>query len=192
MSLGALSSVVAGLSEAPPLFGEERSHHSAPPSPSPLGGEGGTHRVSDGSNCVLAWLSMFPRLVIADHGVEGDEHFAHEGNRGDLRRFSGGDEALVEVAEWGLAAGGGAGCHVESGSHRGAPAGDGSGSSEFAAVVIEGGKADECGDGTARDPAEFGQQGDEGNCRDVLDALQGLEQPDLGNKARDLADRLVA
>src|SRR5713226_3303036 len=94
-----------------------------------------------GSNCVLAWLSMFPRLVIADHGVEGDEHFAHEGNRGDLRRFSGGDEALVEVAEWGLAAGGGAGCHVESGSHRGAPAGDGSGSLEFAAVVIEGGKA---------------------------------------------------
>src|SRR5712692_7579476 len=79
---------------------------------------GGTH-AKRGSNCVLAWLGMFPRLVIADHGVEGDEHFAHEGNRGDLRRFSGGDEALVEVAEWGLAAGGGAGCHVESGSHRG-------------------------------------------------------------------------
>src|SRR5216684_3397388 len=71
-----------------------------------------------------------------------------------------------------------------------ATSGDGSGSLEFAAVVIEGGKADECGDGAARDPAEFGQQGDEGNCRDVLDALQGLEQPDLGNEARDLADRL--
>src|SRR6266851_5081986 len=106
-------------------------------------GRGRDPRRRRGSNCVLAWLGMFPRLVIADHGVEGDEHFAHEGNRGDLRRFSGGDEALVEVAEWGLAAGGGAGCHVESGSHRGAPAGDGSGSLEFAAVVIEGGKADE-------------------------------------------------
>src|SRR6266849_3959362 len=161
-----------------------------PSRPSPACGRGRDPAHSAGSNCVLAWLGMFPRLVIADHGVEGDEHFAHESNRGDLRRFSGGDEALVEVAEWGLAAGGGTGGHVESGSNRGAPAGDGSGSGEFAAVVIEGGKADERGDGAARDPAEFGQQGDEGNCRDVLDALQGLEQPDLGNEARDLADRL--
>src|SRR5258708_34687665 len=106
-----------------------------------------------GSNCVLSRLSMFPPVVTADHGVEHDEHLAHEGNGGDLRLFSGGNQSLVEITERGLAAGGGAGRHVKSRSHPGATAGDGSGSIELAAVVIEGGEADHGADGPPRDPA---------------------------------------
>src|SRR5438067_1347406 len=102
-----------------------------------------------GSNCVLTGFSMFPGLVITDHRIEGDEHFAHQGNGGDLGGFAGGDEAPVEIAERGFAAGGGPGGHVEGGAHGCASAGDGSRSLRLAAVVIEGGKTDQGGDGAA-------------------------------------------
>src|SRR5665213_2925563 len=69
---------------------------------------------------------MFPRLIVADHCIEGYEHLSHKGDGSDLGRLSGGDETLVEGAEWGFAAGGGTRGHVERGSHRGAPTGDGS------------------------------------------------------------------
>ena len=90
---------------------------------------------------------MFPGLVITDHSIEGDEHFAHQGNGGDLGGFAGGDQAPVEVAERRLAAGGGTGGHVECGAHWGTSAGDGSCSLQLATVVIEGGKTDQGGDG---------------------------------------------
>src|SRR5689334_18589197 len=96
-----------------------------------------------GSNCVLAGFSMFPGRVITDHSIEGEEHFAHQGNGGELGGFAGGDKALVEVAERGLAAGGGPGGHVERGSHRGAPTGDRSCSLQLATVVIERGQTDQ-------------------------------------------------
>lgn len=101
--------------------------------------------------------------------------------------FPGGYEAFVELAERRLAAGGGTGSPVEGGSHRGAPAGDGSCSLQLATVVIERGKTDQGGDGTACDAAELGRQREKGDCRDVLDALERL---DLGKQAGDLADRL--
>ena len=101
---------------------------------------------------------MFPGLVITDHSIEGDEHFAHQGNGGDLGGFASGDQAPVEVAERRLAAGGGTGGHVECGPHWGTSAGDGSCSLPLATVVIEGGKTDQGGDGAAGDAAELGQQ----------------------------------
>jgi len=133
---------------------------------------------------------MFPGLVITDHRIEGDEHFAHQGNGGDLGGFAGGDEAPVEIAERGFAAGGGPGGHVEGGAHGCASAGDGSRSLQLAAVVIEGGQTDQGGDGAAGDATELGQQSEQGDGGDVLDALERLEQLELGKQAGDLADRL--
>ena len=92
---------------------------------------------------------MLPRGAFPHHRVKGDEHLAHEGDGGDLRQFSGRNEAAVIDAEGRFAKGGGSGCHVKGGSDRGAAAGDRARSLELATVVVERGQSDESRDGTA-------------------------------------------
>ena len=48
------------------------------------------------SNCVgLSGLGL-PASAVAEHGVEGGDHLAHDGDDDDLGLLAGGGEALVE------------------------------------------------------------------------------------------------
>jgi len=53
-----------------------------------------------GSNCVVgSGGSRLPCSTIAEHGVEGCDHFSHDGDDDDLGFFVGGGEAFVEGFE---------------------------------------------------------------------------------------------
>src|SRR5262249_13972785 len=57
------------------------------------------HRVS---NCVVgSGGSRLPCSTIAEHSVEGCDHFSHDGHDDDLGFFVGGDEAIVKGFEGG-------------------------------------------------------------------------------------------
>jgi hypothetical protein len=56
----------------------------------------GARRVR-GSGGSLA--GMFPGLSVAQHGVEGDQHFAHQGDGGGLGGFAGDDAGLRQAGE---------------------------------------------------------------------------------------------
>src|SRR5215472_703429 len=66
------------------------------------------------SNCVVgsggSWL---PCSAIAEHSVEGCDHFSHDGDDDDLRFFIGGGEAFVEGFEGGTVTACAEGGHVE-------------------------------------------------------------------------------
>src|SRR5262249_21951148 len=65
----------------------------------PEGGEPYGDRVS---NCVVgSGGSRLPCSTIAEHSVEGCDHFSHDGHDDDLGFFVGGDEAIVEGFEGG-------------------------------------------------------------------------------------------
>src|SRR5262249_31798942 len=54
------------------------------------------------SNCVVgSGGSRLPCSTIAEHSVEGCDHFSHDGHDDDLGFFVGGDEAIVEGFEGG-------------------------------------------------------------------------------------------
>src|SRR4029450_4920067 len=59
-------------------------------------------RADEVSNCVVgsggSWL---PCSTIAEHSVEGCDHFSHDGHDDDLGFFVGGGEAIVEGFEGG-------------------------------------------------------------------------------------------
>ena len=62
--------------------------------------------------------------------------------------------------------------------------------------MVEGGQADQGCDGAAIDLSEFGQQRDERDCADVLDAFEGLEQlhlgEEIGSGAHGIEDQAIA
>src|SRR5262245_32715904 len=66
------------------------------------------------SNCVVgsggSWL---PCSTIAEHRVEGCDHFSHDGDDDDLGFFVGGGEAFVEGFEGGTVTACAEGGHVE-------------------------------------------------------------------------------
>src|SRR5262249_44097901 len=78
----------------------------------PFGREHGRHRAV--SNCVVgsggSWL---PCSTIAEHSVEGCDHFSHDGDDDDLGFFVGGGEAFVEGFEGGTVTACAEGGHVE-------------------------------------------------------------------------------
>src|SRR5262249_27212814 len=54
------------------------------------------------SNCVVGSGELrLPYSTIAEHSVEGCDHFSHDGDDDDLGFFVGGDEAIVEGFEGG-------------------------------------------------------------------------------------------
>jgi hypothetical protein len=60
------------------------------------------------SNCVVGSGGLrLPYSIIAEHSVEGCDHFSHDGHDDDLGFFVGGDEAIVE----GFEGGGGVECN---------------------------------------------------------------------------------
>ena len=54
------------------------------------------------SNCVVGSVGLrLPGSIIAEHSVEGSDHFSHDGDDDDLGFFVGVGEAIVEGLEGG-------------------------------------------------------------------------------------------
>src|ERR671910_2868698 len=88
------------------------------------------------SNCVgLSGLGL-PASAVAEHGVEGGDHLAHDGDDDDLGLLAGSGEARVECFEGGVATAGAEGSHVEDVSDRHASAIDAAGAPQLATVEI--------------------------------------------------------
>src|SRR6516225_546647 len=127
------------------------------------------------SNCVVgsggSWL---PCSTIAEHSVEGCDHFSHDGDDDDLGFFVGGGEALVEAFEGGTVTAEGG--HVEDVTDRHPTTIDAAVSLELSAVEVIWCKADEGGDLFAAHLFEFWQQGDEREGQHGADARHRGQQ----------------
>src|SRR6516225_1990163 len=97
------------------------------------------------SNCVVgSGGSRLPCSTIAEHSVEGCDHFSHDGHDDDLGFFVGGDEAIVEGFEGGTVTACTDGGHVKDVTDRHPTTIDAAVSLELAAVEViwcEGGDA---------------------------------------------------
>src|SRR5262249_54329609 len=114
------------------------------------------------SNCVVgSGGSRLPCSTIAEHSVEGCDHFSHDGDDDDLGFFVGGGAAFVEGFEGGTVTACAEGGHVEDVTDWQPTTIDAAVSLEFAAVEVIGCEADEGGDLFAAHLPEFWQQGDE-------------------------------
>src|SRR5262247_3793457 len=129
------------------------------------------------SNCVVgSGGSRLPCSTIAEHSVEGCDHFSHDGDDDDLGFFVGGGEAFVEGFEGGTVSACAEGGHVEDVTDRHPTTVDAAVSLELAAVEVIGCEADEGGDLFAAHRPEFWQQGDEGEAQHGADAWHGGQQ----------------
>ena len=67
------------------------------------------------SNCVVSsGGSRLPRGIIAEHGVEGSDHFSHDGDDDDLGFLVGVGETIGEGPEGGIVSACAEGRHVEA------------------------------------------------------------------------------
>ena len=128
------------------------------PGPAPIEGAGPGGPDGRSSNSVSGCVFC----VCFEHSVEGDKHFAHDGDEGDLVRFAGRDEAFVSVAEGALGVEDGAGRgHEEGVAGRLASALAGPPAEPGAAFSGEGGEPRQGGDlgrGGGAELRQFGQQ----------------------------------
>src|SRR5262249_31313830 len=111
-----------------------------------------------------------PDGVGAEHRIENREELAHAGREGNLLRLAGREEALVKLANNGVATGGHQRGHVQRGANRSASAPDEAFAVERAAVAGQGSHTDQGGDLFARQRAEFGQITDQRAADDGADA----------------------
>ena len=129
------------------------------------------------SNCVVgSGGSRLPRGIIAEHGVEGSDHFSHDGDDDDLGFFVGVGEAIGEGLKSGIVSACAEGCHVEDITDRHPTTVDTSVSSELATVEVIWCETDEGGDLLAAHLPEFWQQGDEREGQHRADAWHRSEQ----------------
>src|SRR5262249_43629055 len=114
------------------------------------------------SNCVVgSGGSRLPCSTIAEHSVEGCDHFSHDGDDDDLGFFVGGGEAFVKGLEGGTVTACAEGGHVKDVTDRHPTTIDAAVSLELAAVEVIWREADEGGDLFAAHLPEFWPQGDE-------------------------------
>src|SRR5215475_1517028 len=91
------------------------------------------------SNCVVgSGGSRLPCSTIAEHSVEGCDHFSHDGHDDDLGFFVGGGEAFVEGFEGGTVTACAEGGHVEHITDRHPTTVDAAVSLELVAVEVIG------------------------------------------------------
>jgi hypothetical protein len=108
--------------------------------------------------------------------VEDDEEFAGEGDADDHFGLSGGLQPVLEGGEVRVVLGDDAGDDEEDAAGSGTAAADRAAAAALAAVVGEGGEADELADGAvgeAADLGHFGEQAGDGALGDALDLAEG-------------------
>src|SRR5271156_1377558 len=111
-----------------------------------------------------------PESILADEGVCENCELSHNGCDGDFWLFPAGDETVVEGFQVRIVPSGAVGGHIESGSDIGPSAFDGARSSALAAVIGDGGEADDHGDLFSGELAEFDHAGDESDSGARADA----------------------
>src|SRR5215475_9538534 len=113
------------------------------------------------NNCVVGSDGLrLPYSIIAEHSVEGCDHFSHDGDDDDLEFFVSVGETIVEVFEGGTVSACAEGGHVDYITDRHPTTVDAAVSLELAAVEVIGCEADEGGDLFAAHLPELWQQGD--------------------------------
>src|SRR5262249_303985 len=129
------------------------------------------------SNCVVgsggSWL---PCSTIAEHSVEGCDHFSHDGDDDDLGFFVGGGEAFVEGFEGGTVSARAEGGHVGGGTDRQPPTLDAAGALEVPGCEVRWCKGEEGGDLFGGHLPEFWEQGDEREGQHGADAWHRGQQ----------------
>ena len=129
------------------------------------------------SNCVVgSGGSRLPRGIIAEHGVEGSDHFSHDGDDDDLGFLVGVGETIGEGPEGGIVPACAEGRHVEDITDRHPTTVDTAVSSELATIEVIWCETDEGGDLLAAHLPEFRQQGDEGESQHRADAWHRGQQ----------------
>jgi hypothetical protein len=111
-----------------------------------------------------------PGSILADDGVGENCELSHDGGDGDFGLFSAGHEMIVEGFQVRIVPSGAVGWHMESGPDVGPSASDSAGFAALAAVVGDGGEADDHGDLFGGELAEFDHAGDEGESGARADA----------------------
>ena len=100
------------------------------------------------SNCVVRSRgSRLPGDVVAQHGVEGCDHLAHDGDDDDFGLFVGGGETMVKDFESRIVSAGAQSCHVEHVTDWQPTTVDAAMSFEPAAVEVIRGETDQGGGG---------------------------------------------
>ena len=143
-------------------------------------------------------MFFIPHGVVAQHGIEDGNHLSHTGSERDLFVFAIGEKSLVTISDEGVMLNGSQHGHEQHGSYRGSAAAYPPFASESAAVAIEGGDTDQCGDLFIGQHAEFRQIGEQGI--DDLGADTGHGEQDIAfvpplidlfDQSRNLAIELV-
>src|SRR3954454_13103720 len=143
------------------------------------------------SNCTGGSGGLgLPGGAVAQHGVQGGDHLAHDGDDDDLGLLARRREAITEGFESGVVAARTEGGHVEDVADRHAAAVDAAMSSELAAIEVVWGETDEGGNLLAAHAAELGQQGDEGEGEHRADAWHGGQALVAASKIRLGGDHL--
>ena len=134
------------------------------------------------SNCVSrvgVWCVGF------EHGVEGDQQFAGDGDGGELVRLAGVAEALAGVCEWSFVrAQDGERGEIEGASHGRSAALAAAGLGAGAALAVERGEAGERCDLAAGQCSEFGHSGEQGGGDDRADTGGRAQQAFACGKGR--------
>src|SRR6266436_6674424 len=120
-------------------------------------------------------IRMAPGGVGAEHGVENREELAHTGRESHLLRLAGSEEALVKLANYGIAPGGHQRGHVKRRANRSAATPDEAFAPERAAIAGQWGHPDEGRDLFAGQRTEFGQ---------IPDQRATDDGPDAGDRAQ--------
>src|SRR5262245_51522015 len=137
------------------------------------------------SNCVVSSGDAgSPSEVIAQHGIEGYDHFAHDCNDDDLRTFVCRGEALVEGFESGVVSSRAKSRHVKNVADRQAPAIDAAMATKLAAVEVIWRKADKGCDLLSAHLAELRQQGDESSGKNRSDPWHRRQQVKTASESR--------
>jgi len=137
------------------------------------------------------WEMGIPGLAGPEDGVEEDQEFPHTGHQGHFGRFACLAEAVVELLDDGIEAGGSQGSHVEDVSDLEPAAPDGPMAMEASAVPVQGCDADQGGDLASIELSEFGQVGQQTSGRLLPDAGHTAEQLLLGLPDGRLLDELA-
>lgn len=120
---------------------------------------------------------MCPQPICAEERIGKDDELSHDGDDGDLGRFSGGDEGLIFGFHVGVEAGCDEGWHVECLAQDGTTASDMATPAMLAAVSGNGRKPSEAGDLLVLQLAELGHFDEHGN---------GCQRADAGDRDQDL------
>ena len=113
---------------------------------------------------------------MADHGVEDREELVHARGERQFFGFMQGEQALLEGSDQRITAGGHEGGHVQRGAHGRPATPDHALATLGATVLIEWRQSNQRSDVLVRDPAEFGQVGQQGRTEHRSNAGRRAEE----------------